>query len=338
MTDRSELILHHYPTSPFSEKVRLVLGYKDLAWRSVHIPVILPKPDVIALTGGYRRTPLLQRGADVYCDTALICEVLDELAPDPPLWPASAAGTADLLAAWADSQWFWTAVPYAMQPAGVATVFGNAPLEAIKAFAVDRAAFAPHMRRPAPADAAAAMHQQLGWLEAHLRAQSHRMVAGVGSGPFMSGRERSIADFAVAHSLWFVRLAPALASVLDGYPAVAHWLDVMLALGHGHPTRLGSAEALEVAASAGSARQFAPADVEPGLGFEPGEPVTVTPTDYGCDPSAGTLVGLTRRRVTIERALGDPQSAAPNPVPFGAPIVRVHFPRLHYQIRKAPPP
>ncbi|MEO6033310.1 MAG: glutathione S-transferase N-terminal domain-containing protein, partial [Burkholderiaceae bacterium] len=51
-----DLILHHYWTSPFSEKVRLVLGHKKLAWRSVIVPTILPKPDVMALTGGYRRT------------------------------------------------------------------------------------------------------------------------------------------------------------------------------------------------------------------------------------------------------------------------------------------
>ena len=68
----TELILHHYAGSPFSEKVRLMLGFKGLAWRSVQIPVIMPKPDVIALTGGYRKTPFMQVGADIYCDSALM--------------------------------------------------------------------------------------------------------------------------------------------------------------------------------------------------------------------------------------------------------------------------
>ena len=63
-----ELILHHYPTSPFAEKIRLILGYKNLAWKSVVIPMIMPKPDVVALTGGYRKTPVLQIGADIYCE------------------------------------------------------------------------------------------------------------------------------------------------------------------------------------------------------------------------------------------------------------------------------
>jgi glutathione S-transferase len=52
--------------SPFSEKIRLILGYKKLAWKSVIIPRMMPKPDVVALTGGYRRTPVLQIGADIY--------------------------------------------------------------------------------------------------------------------------------------------------------------------------------------------------------------------------------------------------------------------------------
>ena len=53
------IILHHYDISPYSEKVRLGLGLKGLAWASVEIPVIMPKPDLTALTGGYRKTPVL---------------------------------------------------------------------------------------------------------------------------------------------------------------------------------------------------------------------------------------------------------------------------------------
>ena len=75
-----DIILHQYATSPFSEKIRLVLGAKGLTWNAVEIPPILPKPDLLALTGGYRRTPVMQIGADIYCDTALICDVLDRLA------------------------------------------------------------------------------------------------------------------------------------------------------------------------------------------------------------------------------------------------------------------
>jgi glutathione S-transferase len=90
----SDLILHHYPTSPFAEKIRLVLGYKQLSWKSVIIPMMMPKPDVVSLTGGYRRTPILQIGADVYCDSALICDVLEHIQPQPTLYPAAHKGLA----------------------------------------------------------------------------------------------------------------------------------------------------------------------------------------------------------------------------------------------------
>ena len=79
------LILHHHDPSPFAEKIRVAFGIKHLAWRSVLIPMIMPKPDLTALTGGYRGTPVLQIGADIYCDSRLIMEVIEELFPSPPL-------------------------------------------------------------------------------------------------------------------------------------------------------------------------------------------------------------------------------------------------------------
>jgi len=77
----TDMILHHYETSPYAEKVRLGLGLKGLAWASVEIPVIMPKPDLTALTGGYRKTPVLQIGADVYCDSQLIMRELERRHP-----------------------------------------------------------------------------------------------------------------------------------------------------------------------------------------------------------------------------------------------------------------
>src|SRR5439155_485317 len=86
------IILHHYDTSPYSEKVRLGLGLKGLAWASVEIPVIMPKPDLTALTGGYRKTPVLQIGADIYCDSQLIMRELERRHPSPGFYPAGRGG------------------------------------------------------------------------------------------------------------------------------------------------------------------------------------------------------------------------------------------------------
>src|SRR3972149_4366228 len=101
-----EIILHHYPESPFAEKIRAILGFKRLSYRSVLVPMMLPKPDVIALTGGYRRTPILQIGSDIYCDTALIAEALEGIQPGPTLYPRAHVASARILAAWADQHWF----------------------------------------------------------------------------------------------------------------------------------------------------------------------------------------------------------------------------------------
>ena len=67
-------IPHHpapFRKSPFSEKIRLVFGLKDIAWTSVLISRIMPRPDLMPMTGGYRRTPVMQIGADIYCDTQM---------------------------------------------------------------------------------------------------------------------------------------------------------------------------------------------------------------------------------------------------------------------------
>ena len=302
-------ILHHYDGSPFSEKARLILGYKGLAWRSVHIPNMLPKPDVLALTGAYRRTPILQRGADIWCDTALIARVLDREQPEPPLYRAEIAGTAQMLAQWADFTLFWSVIPYTLQPAGIGHVMPGITAEGIKAFATDRAPFTAGMTRQTLADATVALRNYLAWLETHL---------GDGRGFLVRG-QASIADFSVGHCIWFMHLAPPLLGILDPFPKLRAWYERVKAFGHGAFTEMSSAEAVALAAAS---RTHEATQVEPGLGFEAGESVTVMPTDYGRDLTVGTLVGLNSTEVVIERH--DERAGK----------VHVHFPRLGFQIKK----
>src|SRR5690348_1964676 len=101
-----ELFLHHYPRSPFAEKIRTAFGIKGLHWRSVVQPRMAPKPDLTALTGGYRRIPVMQIGADVFCDTRCILRELEHRFPTPSLYPAGTTGTANMIAAWADRELF----------------------------------------------------------------------------------------------------------------------------------------------------------------------------------------------------------------------------------------
>lgn len=304
----TELILHHYDMSPFAEKVRLMLGFKGLAWRSVHIPPVMPKPDVIALTGGYRKTPVLQVGADVYCDTALIARVLEASQPAPTLYPPHAP-LAVPLAQWADGTLFQAAVCWAMQPAGVAAILGNPSPEVLKGFATDRAAMRGSVPRLTLPDGTVQ-------LRAHLAALDAQLAQG---GPWLFGAAPCIADFSVGHCLWFIQRATPVAQLLADYPALGAWLGRLLAIGHATSTELDSADAVAVAAAATG---HAPVAVAPGLGFEPGQAVSVAATDYGADPVAGTLVGLTPESVTVRRS------------DARAGTVHVHFPRFGFQIKK----
>lgn len=304
----ASLILHHYDASPFAEKVRLMLGFKRLAWAGVQIPAMLPKPDVVALTGGYRKTPVLQVGADIYCDTALIARVLEAQQPTPTLYPPTLP-LAEALAQWADSQLFQLAVAWAMQPAGIQAILGNPSPETLKAFAADRAAMRGAQIRPTLADATPQLRR-------HLAAFQRQLQQG---GPWLLGAEPCIADFSVGHCLWFIRSAGPMAALLDDYPAVAAWLTRLMAIGHGSPSVLGSETAITLAREEGG---HAPVAVQPGLGFEAGEAVVVMATDTGCDPVAGTLVGLSAEQATIERV--DPRAGT----------VHVHVPRAGFQIRR----
>ena len=206
------------PESPFAEKVRLMLGFKELAWRSVTIPVVMPKPDVVALTGGYRRTPLLQIGADIYCDTALIARVLDAAThsrrctrPAAPL--ARAAGAMGRRHAVLGRR----TRAAAGRPGHV---LAGAPPEVLKAFAADRAGFTPACGA-APADATAQLMQ-------HLRPGR----AAAQAGPFCWAR-RPHRRLRGRPSIWFMRLAPPVADLLDDFPPSAPGWYRLAAFGPG---------------------------------------------------------------------------------------------------------
>ena len=308
----SDLILHHYPTSPFAEKIRLILGYKQLAWKSVFIPMIMPKPDLTALTGGYRKTPVLQIGADVYCDTALICDVLEHWAPTPSLYPEAIKGTARIVAQWADSALFTAAMAYNFQPAGVAQVFEGAPAEGIQAFVADRAAMRGGAARMASSDATSTYKSYLRRLANMLHGQD-----------FLLGEQPCVADFAAYHPLWFTQeRTPALAGILDATPEVQAWMVRMKALGHGTPGKFSAEQALQQALDATPAALTG--DVfQDEHGIALGSPVVVAADNFGLEPTEGELVAATRTRYTLRRS------------DARAGTVHVHFPRVGFTLKKA---
>ena len=59
-----------------------------------------------ALTDRYRRTPVLQVGSDLYCDTRLILRELERRQPVPTPYPPGLTAHAHAIAYWAETQLF----------------------------------------------------------------------------------------------------------------------------------------------------------------------------------------------------------------------------------------
>ncbi len=301
----TDLIFHHYPNSPFSEKVRVAFGLKQLAWRSVEIPNIMPKPDLMPLTGGYRKTPVLQVGADIYCDTQLIMLEIERRTPEPHLLPLGQEGEARALAMWIDRNIFWAAVGVVMGAIG-----DRLP----EAFQKDRSEFSGRSFDPARLKAAQPFAREQTYAQLLLAEEMLR-----DGRPFLLGAVASLADCALYNPVWFlqVRMGQGTApSPLDRLPRIVEWSQRMKALGNGKPAPMTGAEALDVAKAAtpGAAK----VDDKDPSGLKAGQKVSVTPDDTGKVPVTGELVGLSADRVSIKRSderVGD---------------VVVHFPRAGF--------
>jgi glutathione S-transferase len=297
-----EIILHHYDTSPFSEKVRLAFGLKGLAWRSVIQPSIMPKPDLIPLTGGYRRIPVMQVGADVFCDTQAILAEIERRAPTPAL----GGGLDFAVNLWADRLFF--------QPT-VAVVFGALGDSVPEAFIKDREALSGQRFNVAAMKAAAQpmkgqWRAQASWIEAEL--------ARTGA-DWLGGATPSLADAAAYMNVWFVEtfVPPLFPELTAGLDRTLAWRERVRAIGHGERAELSPQAALEIARAAEPAVPVDNDKADP-LGLEPGAKVFVMADDYGRDRIEGRLVGANASRIALDRE--DPAVGA----------VRLHFPRAGY--------
>ncbi|MFL9672011.1 glutathione S-transferase family protein [Pseudomonas marginalis] len=308
----SELILHHYPQSPFAEKARLMLGFKGLSWHSVRISPVMPKPDLTALTGGYRKTPVLQVGADIYCDTALIARRLEQEKSAPALFPQGLELVTQGFAAWADSVVFSHAVALVFQPESLAVKFANVPPQMLQVLVADRSKLF---------SGGTAARVQLDQAKHQWPAIIHRIDQQLQhpTGDFLFG-EPSIADFALAHPLWFLKGSSVTAPLVDAYPAVAAWLDRVLSFGHGTASEISAEQTLEVARNA-TPTALSDEVFEDLNGFKPGQQVTISATDYGTDPVAGELLFAGREELILRRT--DERAGT----------VHVHFPRLGFRIQ-----
>ncbi len=297
------LILHHYNESPYAEKIRAMLGFKGLAWQSVVVPMMMPKPDMTALTGGYRKVPVLQVGADVYCDTRLIARVLDKLAPSPAVMPET--GWSEVIAHWVDVNFFGKAVAY---------TFSQIVDFLSDDFLADRAALSgmQGMSREAVKQsgpqARLVLERELAWVEQGLKQTQ----------PFVGGDTPTHGDFALYCALWFVKVSRL---DLSAYPATLAWMKRMKSFGHGIRNELAAQMALAVARDTEpAALDYETAETDPS-GLRVGQRVSVCPEIMGQESVEGELIGLNAEQLTLRL-----QSER-------CGTVHVHFPRTGYRVK-----
>lgn len=301
----SAIVLHHYPQSPVSEKVRVALGIKNLDWYSVHIPRLPPKPELITLTGGYRRTPVMQIGADVFCDSMCILQNLQRAVPNPSFFPDGKECWG--LSVWTDGQFFRQAV---------ALVLGSLADTLPPDFAADRGRlyFGPNHDLHAIA-------KELDYLAGQLRTQLSMMQRLLGGRSFMHGDHPGLGDALCFYLVWFLRdRYSGGPDLLAEFSSLLAWERRVASIGHGRQRDMSPEQSQEMALRCTSAAQPLVDESDP-LKLRLGEKVCVTPDGDGGDPPVcGTLVRLTIDGIAVRRRherVGE---------------VVVHFPRLGYKI------
>jgi glutathione S-transferase len=304
----AEPILHHHDPSPFAEKIRLAFGCKRLAWRSVQLPMVMPRPGLMPLTGGYRKVPVLQIGADVYCDTRSIVAEIERRYPAPTLFPGGSAGLSLALAAWSDRSFFDPG-------AGLSMGLNRAsiPREVID----DRRRFFNFMDFER-------LEEDIPHLFTQFRANLDLVEQMLADGRhFVLGNQSSFADIDAYFPVWMARgNLGTSADLLAPFPRLLAWEERMRAIGHGMRRELDAGEALAIA-RASTPAHFGEVVVDDELGLRAGARVSVTPDDYGRIPVEGELVTLTAREVAVRRVTAETGE------------VVVHFPRLGYRVAPA---
>ena len=301
----TDIILHHYAISVYSERVRLAFGLKRLTWHSVSIPHMMPKPDLMPLTGGYRRTPVMQIGADIYCDTLLILRKIEALYPEPTLYPGGSMGLSTALAWWVDKSLFWNALGVLADTLGP-----RIPSD----FVAERKAFGFPLGAE---DVKPILHRHLQQGAAHLDWLTDMMADGR---PFLLGDTLSVADLAAYSTFWVLSTQGGEEAVVRlPYEALRGWAARVAAQGHGTPIEMSAEEALKIARETRPEMPLAIGDHDPS-GLKAGSIVSVRADDTGRDAVRGQLVAADAQEIVIRSehaSVGE---------------INIHFPRAGFDM------
>ena len=301
------LILHQYDISPFSQKAQKMMGLKGLSWQSVEMPMIAPKPDVEALTGGYRGTPVLQIGRDVFIDNWMIARALDEFDATGPAVNAQGGLREAALYAWGERLF---------------TPLLHAALAAYQSewdadFLADRKQVFPDVNfdtlEADDADRRSQVLAYLGTVEAQLSMGQN----------FLGGAQADSWDIHVWGMVWMIHSAlPTLMPIVETWPRLTDWYERMSALG------MGDREDAEIdiawqALKEGSARPVPNTPDQEPLAPWVGEVVDVSAgsADRGC--ASGRLLAVDHEQVVL------------GVEPISGEAAQVWFPRFGYHLKQS---
>jgi len=300
----TDLILHSYDGSPFTQRALKMLAIKRLDWRWVETPMVLPKDNLVALTGGYRGTPVLQIGADVYIDSQRIAAELEQRFPEPTLFPGGNAGLGYAMVKWAD----------AFFRAGLHMAIGITSPHWPAEFRADRQKVFPDIDF-----ANVDVDQARSQLRAHASFIELQLADGR---KFLGGDAAGMLDIHAWTVPWFARpWMPVVNELLAAFPKMAEWEARVAALGEGGRSATTAEEAFAVARGATPLPGVVdPADAQ---GLKAGETVDVGPEEeMRRGDVRGTVVAATVNEIAVRRS--HPKCG----------VVVVHFPRLGYRVRR----
>ncbi len=264
------IILHQFDTSPFAEKLRLIFGLKGLAWKSVDAELVMPKPNLTALTGGYRKTPVMQIGADIYCDSRLIALELEERFPTPTLFPGESRATTLALSSWSDRD-----LHYCCSGLAIGVNKKSFPPTLMQ----DRKAFFGEFLNIDEID------KEIPHLATQLRAHADLIEKQLADGRlFWFGEHPGLADFQAYAHIWTTNnYLPFASELLASFPHMMKWIARVGAIGHGDRSPITAQESHTIARNS-KAMEGKGVDPTDALKLSEGDIIEVTPDDYGREP------------------------------------------------------
>ncbi|EFW16237.1 hypothetical protein D8B26_006065 [Coccidioides posadasii str. Silveira] len=326
MAQDPEIVLFHYTFSPYARRVAWYLNLRGIRYSQCLQPPIMPRPDLAALGVQYRRIPVLMIGKDIFCDSRLIIQKLEERFPAGKLGADDGDGKAieKLIDIWTtDGGVFGRAAQLIPM---------NTPLTSDPKFIADRLEFSN--RKPLSNDSQSnprgegMVHakQAFDIMETTLLADGRDWILktgkptladiqGVWVFDWMIGLKGALDPAQISEQTypitfaWVSRFRKALSAARSTYPM---------------PRTLTGKEALDGLSRADFAEPEGTVDPADPLKLEKGDEVLVFPTDTGVNRrDRGHIVALNAQEVVLQRKTADNRFD-----------VRLHFPRTNFRILK----